>query len=151
MKEYASGFIMNELAVIIDTNIFISALIGKTKSNPRVIIDAFKKGEFTLIISPTLLRELEEVVKEPGVSKVVNPSDAFNLITLIEIKAKIVTPTQKIKLCRDPKDNIVLETAFACHPKPAYILSGDKDLLVLKKFLNIPIITPVKFLKLLPE
>ena len=141
---------MNKPTVIIDTNIFISALIAKTKGNPKAIINAFEEERFLLVVSPLLLKELEETVKGPELSQVISLSDAFNLIALIEIKAKIVHPTpQKIKLSRDPKDNIVLEAAFACHPKPAYIVSGDNDLLVLKKFHNIPIIPPAEFIKLL--
>jgi len=52
--------------------------------------------------------------------------------------------TERVKLCRDPKDDIYLELALS--GKADCIITGDKDLLVLNPFENIPIITPLEFL-----
>jgi putative PIN family toxin of toxin-antitoxin system len=60
--------------------------------------------------------------------------------------AEFVVTTEQITACRDPKDNQVLETAIDGHA--TCILSGDKDLLVLNPFRDIPILTPSEFLGL---
>jgi predicted nucleic acid-binding protein len=57
----------------------------------------------------------------------------------------LVIPIEKISLCRDIEDNKILECALA--GKVDFIVSGDKDLLSLHLFKNIPIITPRKFLE----
>jgi len=64
---------------------------------------------------------------------------------LIRKKAQVVNPAHKITLCRDPRDNLVLECALA--GKADFIVTGDEDLLVLKKFKSISIITPKNFIK----
>ncbi|MBU1810605.1 MAG: putative toxin-antitoxin system toxin component, PIN family [Candidatus Omnitrophica bacterium] len=56
---------MNEIEAVIDTNIFISALIGRAKSIPKVIINALYERKFSLVISLPLIRELEETLQDP--------------------------------------------------------------------------------------
>jgi putative PIN family toxin of toxin-antitoxin system len=53
-------------------------------------------------------------------------------------------PVEKIKVCRDPKDDKYLELAVSA--KAYCIITGDKDLLVLNPFENIPIISSAEFL-----
>jgi len=52
--------------------------------------------------------------------------------TKILADALIVTPTIKHALCRDPKDDKFLDLAHAS--EASYLVTGDQDLLVLKKF-----------------
>jgi putative PIN family toxin of toxin-antitoxin system len=68
---------------------------------------------------------------------------------LIEEVNKLVvlcetTPLSFSSQLRDPKDKIVLETAITIPTD--VIVSGDKDLLVLQQYQNIPIVTVVQFL-----
>ena len=46
--------------------------------------------------------------------------------------------------CRDPKDDVILETALVGGADA--IVTGDKDLLVMHPFRGIPILTPADFL-----
>ena len=56
--------------------------------------------------------------------------------------------TQKVQnVCRDVDDHIVIECALEAQAH--FIITGDKDLLTIKTFKNIHIITPEDFLKIL--
>ena len=55
----------------------------------------------------------------------------------------IITAKSKIEICRDPDDNKFL--GCAKDSGALYIVSGDKDLLVLKKFEKTKIITAREF------
>ena len=57
--------------------------------------------------------------------------------------AELVSITQRISGCRDPKDNKFLELAVNGHAD--VIVSGDADLLVLDVFQGIPIVNPAAF------
>jgi predicted nucleic acid-binding protein len=57
----------------------------------------------------------------------------------------ILPQTHTITACRDPKDNKFLELAFAANA--SCIITGDKDLLILHPFKNIPIVSASDFLK----
>src|SRR3990167_6858558 len=135
---------MEKIKAVIDTNVLVSSLIGKTKSNPREIIDRFKKNRFFLVLSPPLLRELEEVLKEPEFKSIINEDEADTLIGLIRIRGLFVIPAHKVNICRDIHDNKILEAASKADAN--FIVSGDKDLLTLKSFQSIPIISPKEFL-----
>ena len=65
---------MGKIKAVIDTNVLVSSLIGRTKSNPKEIIDRFKKDRFFLVLSPPILKELEEVLKESEFKSIINES-----------------------------------------------------------------------------
>jgi putative PIN family toxin of toxin-antitoxin system len=58
---------------------------------------------------------------------------------------RFIKVTTTVTICRDPKDNKFLELALEVNA--ACIVTGDKDLLVLNPFENIPIVTPADFLR----
>jgi len=60
---------------------------------------------------------------------------------------EIIVPTSKINICRDPDDNKFLSCAIdgCCY----YIVSGDKDLLSLKEYHDVKIVTVFQFFELL--
>ena len=71
-------------------------------------------------------------------------NDIEALVALIALRGDLVTPNRSIKVCRDPDDDMVIEAALAGMAE--YIVTGDKDLLTLKKFESIRFITPRVFL-----
>ena len=137
---------MRELKAIIDTNVFISALIGKGRISR--IYEAFADGEFTPVLSHRMLEELLEVINRPKLAKYFVAKEINRFKELLNIDILLAIPRQKINICRDSKDNIILEAATA-EERADCIVSGDKDLLSLKTFRNISIISPAKFLKML--
>lgn len=129
--------------VVLDTNILISG-IGWSGS-PKDVIEAFLKGEFILLISESLLNELERILNYkkfyfiPGYLK-------ESLIRNLLKAAEFVKTKKKLDIVKeDPEDNKVLERAL--FGKADYIVTGDKHLLKLCKFNNIKILTPIEFLK----
>ncbi len=76
-------------------------------------------------------------------------NDEYAFIELVWESSLVVTPDMEVTASRDPNDNRVLEAALA--GSADYIVSGDKDLLVLVQFEHIPILSPADFLKMLPR
>lgn len=68
------------------------------------------------------------------------------LLIINEIKELLVFSeiAETITDCRDPKDNKFLELAIAANA--SCIITGDKDLLVLHPFRNIPILNAIDFI-----
>ena len=135
------------MIIVIDNNIFISGLIKKGASSE--IFDLFLKQEFTLFISIPILHELATTLIKPKFNKLIPDTDKITLLKLLKQRSTLVMPSRKFKACRDPKDNKVLDCAFAA--KADFIITGDKDLLVLSPFHKIPITTPNEFLKILKK
>lgn len=55
-----------------------------------------------------------------------------------------VAPKRKIKVCRDPEDDMLIEAALAGGAE--YVVTGDEDLLTLKRFETVRFVTPRLFL-----
>lgn len=126
------------MRVVLDTNIFYSAILFR--GNPRLILDGAIEEKFEIVSSPVLMAELFDALSRKSLL-------SLNDLQLIEKEigevVEIVRPRQNIEAVRDPDDNRVLEAAV--EGKCDYIVTGDKDLLVLKKFKKILIISPSEF------
>lgn len=122
---------MNKPSAVVDTNLFISALI-LPKSKPGQLITAWKRDLFALATSVPMLVELEEVLKRPKYEERygITPTMRRTLIRGIKHRSivvpKLTLPSIPI---RDQKDAMVLATAL--DTRADYLVTGDNDLLVL--------------------
>jgi len=131
------------LKVVLDTNVFVSILIGgRLKEN---LYPLLLKGEFRLFLTQELLNELLYVFSKPEF-KLTEP-DLENFKTFLKRKAVFVESKEKISVCRDVEDNKILECAVS--GKANFIVTGDRDLLSLSSFRKISIVTPAEFAKIL--
>lgn len=98
----------------------------------------------TLLFSESTFKELKSTLLKPKFAEFVEfPTISNFIINLFRI-GEFIEPTEKITLCRDPKDDKSLELAVAANAD--CIVTGDKDLLVLNPFRGIKIISPGDFL-----
>ena len=67
-------------------------------------------------------------------------------IAAVVSKAKTVYPSERLMLCRDSEDNMVLECCLTAKAK--YLITGDRDLLEIQNLpFNITLLTPQEFIK----
>ncbi len=133
---------MGKKKATLDTNILISAL--GWKGNPYQVFSKFVNEEVELIISDEQFSELSEVLEYPKFQFTEEQKNRFK--TLILELATFVKPVEKIDAIKnDPDDNIILEAAV--DGNVGYIVSGDPDLLELKEFRGIKIVTARQFLE----
>ena len=127
--------------IIIDTNLWISFLLTKGLSDFDTII---ADGEVTLIFSEELLNEFVEVTQREKFRKYFDLADLDSLLMQIGARAVFVPVKSKAIVCRDPKDNFLL--SLAVDGKATHLITGDKDLLVLKKYDKTKIVTITEYL-----
>lgn len=128
--------------VVLDTNIIISAILCGGK--PDKVLNLVLEEKITAIISPVLTSELKEVFSKKFP---LSEADCKLAFKNIEESFEVVQPEKKIDVLRDKDDNRVLEAAI--EGDCAYIITGDKDLLELRSYKKIKIITASDFLSLL--
>ncbi len=123
------------MKAVVDTNIWISSLITTSETSTN-LVDEWRKGKFTVVISEKQVLELYEVLARPKFlfKYHVREKEVKELAVLIKDKAKRVTLKYNISLCRDPDDNIIIETAI--RGKAKYLVTGDKDITHDKKVLS---------------
>lgn len=128
------------ISVVLDTNVLISGVAFGGK--PREILELIRNKEILGTTSPILLAELEEVLfkkfKYPK-SRVLQVDKKMRKIL------RVIHPVKSIKAVRDDDDNRVLEAA--AEGECEFIVTGDEDLLDLKNYREIKIMTPAEFLE----
>ncbi len=125
---------------IADTNIYISAVMFG--GLPGAFLDLAILGTSTLVVSAALLDEPDEKLR---LTFLVTPEDAEAIGAKLESVADIVAPGLVLSVIEDdPDDNRVLEGAIT--GQADCIVSGDRHLLRLKTYQDIPIMTVRQFL-----
>jgi putative PIN family toxin of toxin-antitoxin system len=111
----------------VDTSAWVSAVLSRTGRAAR-LIDAFEAGAFALVTSAELLAETEEVLSRPKLSRTATARRAAHRVTeAVRERAEVVVLVGDLQLCRDPNDDMVIETALL--GSVDVIVTGDKDLL----------------------
>jgi len=130
------------MKIVLDANVVIAAFA--TRGLCESILElCFHSHEIVLSIEllDEILRNLRQKIKLPG-------GTVNDINNLLREHASIVSPIPlAADLCRDPDDVKILGLAIAAHAD--CIVTGDKDLLVLKKFQGVPIMTPRLFSNIL--
>ncbi len=128
------------MRAVLDTNIFISAVLG---GRLGIIIDEWKAGKFKLIVTDAIAREYLDVINRPKFN--IPQAEIIAVSDYLLQLGEFVTPAEEIHIIvADPTDNKFLEAATAGQVN--FIVSGDNHLLELRSFREIPIITAKEFI-----
>ena len=130
---------------VLDTNVLISAVLGPS-GLPRKVIDAVRRENGELLFSDETFDELQTRIWRPKFDSYVSQeSRAIYLAQLKTVSARVYIAGAKMG-CRDPDDDMFLETALIGDADS--LVTGDADLLELNPHQGIPILTPATFLEL---
>lgn len=131
--------------VVLDTNVVISALIGK--GNPKRILEFIFSGKATVCLSVRVFAEYAEVLSRPKFIRYPEFSNAA-VATLKNLRslALFVEPTQQVDACADPDDDKFLELALEAGA--AYLITGNKKHFPTGRYKGIRIVSPIGFLSL---
>lgn len=132
------------LKVVIDTNVFVSGLYWKGNYSCQVI-DSWKNKNFLLVTSQAIIEELTRILKTFRIKT--TEEEIEKLKEEIIKKSIIVEPLFTIDIVKDKSDNKFIEAAYEV--KADYIVTQDNDLLSLKEYQGIKIITPNGFLRVM--
>lgn len=128
------------MRVVLDTNIFVSALLG---GRLGIILDEWRAGKWTLIVSEAIMREYLAVLQRPKFG--ITTEELTATMDYLFKKAEFVSPAQSVDVVHDdPSDNKFLEAAV--EGDADFIVSGDTHLLALGTFHNVVILSGRDFI-----
>ncbi len=131
------------MIVVLDTNVWISALLFSSPDSIPVRALQRAVREDVLATSPELREETYRILTE----KFLWTQDRADvLLDRFLARSFTVRLTHTTTICRDPKDNMFLECAALA--KADFLVAGDKDLLVLGSHAGTRIITPLEYIHL---
>jgi putative PIN family toxin of toxin-antitoxin system len=137
------------MRVVLGTNVLVSAVLIAAGNENRVL-QAWQRGLFDLVVSPSILEELARVLSYEKIRKAGWMTER-ELAPLLEALAaeSITVGAVAVKASRDPEDDKSL--AAAIERGAEYLVSGDRDLLALEAYRNVRIVRPARFLSILRE
>jgi uncharacterized protein len=139
------------MRVLVDPNIFISYLLSPKKDSfISLLFDKVAEDEITLLVPQALLVEIESVVlKKPKLLQTITKKRLTQFVqSLSTISEEIPLISDPIpQITRDPKDDFLI--AYAVLGEADYLISGDKDLLVLEAIHDVKIVDSGEFRRLI--
>jgi putative PIN family toxin of toxin-antitoxin system len=132
---------------VLDPGVIVAALITPAGVCGRVLRAALD-DEYTLVVSPELLAELEGVLMREKFRPYISEAEATTTISLLARVAELCAdPAELNRISPDPDDDYLIALAGAARVE--YLVSGDRDLAQLAQ-VEPPIVTPREFLESLP-
>lgn len=138
--------------VLLDTNVWVSAFINP-HGFPARLRDAWIAGRFDVVVSPALLEEIADVLTRPRIQTKYDLSteEIEQFLRLLQERALHVAPRGELHLCRDPDDDLLLETAVLGGARYAVSrdddLKGDDDLVAQMRSRGVKVLSVRRFLE----
>jgi putative PIN family toxin of toxin-antitoxin system len=130
------------MCVVYDTSVLVTILSRRDQILILILQRAISSGCIRLITSQFIIDELETVLSSKfGITK----QGAKARTRLLSRVAEVVRPPSIERVSRDVNDDMILATAL--EGKASYITTHDEDLLVLKEYKGIKIVTLAEFNK----
>ncbi|MBD2569455.1 putative toxin-antitoxin system toxin component, PIN family [Anabaena lutea] len=129
---------MIEQRIVIDTNCFVSRLLTPNSITSQAVRYAFDFHH--ILVSSDTLTELEMVLSRKKFDNYVSLEERQKFILYLKNLTEIIDVVNHVEVCRDPIDDKFLSLAIAGNAN--LIITGDEDLLVLKSYQKIPILSP---------
>lgn len=136
---------MATLCVVLDTNVLLSG-IAYPASVPGKIMSAWRYGSIEVLLSVYILEELRRVLPRLANRHGLTSAEIEDLVDALSLQAEIIEPLPVADSeLRDINDQPVLGTLLAALKLSDvnYLITGDKDLLVLAE--RYPIVNPANF------
>lgn len=130
------------MKAVFDTNVLISAFVAEGICT-KILLRA-KNGDFELYTCPVILKEVRETLKDKFSATESEVKIAQTLI--MEVSSLVNPDSMKVKVrgvCRDSDDDHILSCAISAEAD--FIVTGDSDLLTIRKYKDTRIIKPKDF------
>jgi len=128
------------MIAVFDTNVLIAAII--TEGICSKLLQRARAEEFSLISCPLIMRELRRILSKKF--RLSNEDIDLAKEPIREAIRQVIEQNLKItNVCRDTDDDNII--ACAVSAKADYLVTGDSDLLVIRRYQGIKIITPRDF------
>ena len=132
--------------LVIDTNLWISFIISKKFAE---LDELLIKTNLKLLFSAELIEELRRTVQKPKLQKYFNEENFDEMLEVFDPYIEFIEVKSDVNACRDEKDNFLF--SLSKDGNADFLLTGDKDLLVLNPFENAEVITFHEFLKIIKK
>lgn len=127
--------------LVVDTDVFVSAIIFPRPAPRQVVDDALNQG--VLLLSEATMSEIRDVLSRSKLDRYISRTERRLVLAHIGSAAEFVPIIRLVRECRDPKDDKFLEVAL--NGRADLIITGDADLLALHPWRRVAILSPADY------
>ena len=109
------------IRIVVDTNVLVSALLQPQGFPAEILVEALAGERVQHCVSADIYAEYEEVIRRPRFKR--SEWEIESALRAIREQALWVKPSQRIRACSDPDDDISLECAQAA--KAHFLVTGN--------------------------
>ena len=129
--------------IIVDTNVLVSSLLGKSYPH-KIVFDLIFAGKISLFASVAILEEYQGVLfRKKFQGKCGFRPAAENLIESVKDISIFINPKVPVRVLSDESDNKFLELALASQAD--FLITGNSKHFPLKQFENTKILSPKEY------
>ena len=136
--------------LVLDTNVIVSGFLWKGVEFD--LLRSVEEVSVLMFLTSDMVKELDRVLRYPRLEKVLKKAGLTSEVLLekvVSLAHLVVGSGEHVTVCRDVDDNKILECALLAGAE--YVVTGDDDLLVLKKFRTVCIVTTKELLRVLDD
>lgn len=138
------------IRAVVDTSVLIRYLIKPSTAIKELIEVRWLGDEVQMVTAPDLIAELEGVLKRDHIQTLIRPEEGAALLDAIHQKAEILPPLGAVPAyTRDPKDDKFVACALV--GSAGYLVTEDRDILVLDAVSDVRIVTPYDFARAISQ
>lgn len=137
------------IRAVLDTNVYVSGVI-RTSGPPTQIIHAWRDHQIDLLVSPSIIQEIERVFRYPRIQRLGDYSEEEIVAFLRSLRKDAIWTEERVTITvvkEDPDDNKFLACAVEGHAD--FVVTGDRHLLSITQYESILIITPREMVDIL--
>jgi putative PIN family toxin of toxin-antitoxin system len=134
------------IRAVLDANVYVSTAVRPEGPPGRIIERFLRAAAFEIVMSQAIVEEVLRALGYPTVRKYIRPGlDAELWFEDIVVLSQLVAGDQTLQGAgRDPDDDKYLKMAM--EGRAGFVVAGDADLLDLKEYGGIRIVSPRVFL-----
>jgi putative PIN family toxin of toxin-antitoxin system len=132
--------------IVVDTSVLIRYLIKPSAAIKELIEQRWLEGDVVMVTAPELVAELADVLHRERMRRFIQPEEGRVLLEAIDRLAERLPSLGPVPAyTRDPKDDKFVACALAAQAQ--YLVTLDKDILVLDSVGDIRMVTPYEMLQ----
>ncbi|CAN5577944.1 putative toxin-antitoxin system toxin component, PIN family [soil metagenome] len=135
------------IRVVLDANVIVGSFAASSGVLSE-IAGAWQSRQFQVVISEHLLGEAQIAWQKPYWVRRYAPDETNRFVAILRRRAEFVVPTPGVsRVATHKEDDLVIATAIAGDAD--YLVTGDKELLRLRSYKTVAIVSPQEFLEIL--
>jgi len=139
------------IRTVFDTNPLIAAVINP-KGYPAQLLDAWRRGEFLIIVTPAIMKEYQRILLLPEVlvGGRTSATEIYELLAALNANAIMLPGLLDLRVIdKDPTDDKFFVAAV--EGEANYIITKEQAWKKLKTYQGIRIVSPSKFYEILQK